>query len=60
MIPWFHLWQMLTNVHSKPAPVAIDDGTHQCAKWEAIEKWTEDRWFDAFQPGLLIHPLYGM
>lgn len=51
---------MLTNVHSKPAPVAIDDGTHQCAKWEAIEKWTEDRWFDAYQPGLLIHPLYGM
>lgn len=27
---------------------------------KAIEKWTEDLWFDVSQPGLLIHPLYVM
>ncbi|PYH94052.1 hypothetical protein BO71DRAFT_477182 [Aspergillus ellipticus CBS 707.79] len=40
-------------------PVAADDGTHQCANWEKVEQWMADRSFDPFEPGLLVHPIFG-
>ena len=33
---------------------------HQCVDWDSLAKWTSDRSFDMFEPGLLIHPTKGM
>ncbi|GKZ68231.1 hypothetical protein AnigIFM50267_002859 [Aspergillus niger] len=40
-------------------PVASDDGNHQCADWSQVEEWMAERSFDPFEPGLLVHPIFG-
>ncbi|KAL4908815.1 hypothetical protein BDW74DRAFT_174047 [Aspergillus multicolor] len=40
-------------------PLAVDKAEHQCVKWEPLEHWMAEHSFDAFQQGLLVHPLYG-
>ncbi|KAI1379251.1 hypothetical protein F4677DRAFT_411012 [Hypoxylon crocopeplum] len=39
-------------------PVA-NSTTHQCAKWDKIDKWTKDRTVDMMKPGWLVHPTKG-
>lgn len=29
---------------------------HECANWEAIEKWAWDHYFDGFDESLIKHP----
>jgi hypothetical protein len=31
-----------------------------CASWEPIKKWMAEHSFDPFEPGLLVHPLFGV
>ncbi|EED22273.1 conserved hypothetical protein [Talaromyces stipitatus ATCC 10500] len=38
---------------------AVDKGNHQCVSWEPLENWMAEHSFDAFEPGLLMHPIYG-
>ncbi|KAI1384938.1 uncharacterized protein F4822DRAFT_378185 [Hypoxylon trugodes] len=33
--------------------------THQCAKWDKIDKWTKARTVDMMKPGWLVHPTKG-
>ena len=33
---------------------------HTCRNFEAIRQFAADRWFDARQPGLAIHPEKGV
>ncbi|OTA69635.1 hypothetical protein K449DRAFT_384598 [Hypoxylon sp. EC38] len=33
--------------------------THQCAKWDKIDKWTKERTVDMMKPGWLVHPTKG-
>lgn len=42
------------------SPLAVDKGKHQCVKWDKLEHWASERAFDAFTPGLLVHPIFGM
>ncbi|KAK9418930.1 hypothetical protein SUNI508_07702 [Seiridium unicorne] len=42
-----------------PRPVALDWGNHQCVNWDNIEEWMADHAFDPFEPGLLMHPVFG-
>jgi len=37
----------------------MDKSKHQCVKWEPLEQWAAQRSFDAFSPGLLVHPVFG-
>lgn len=34
--------------------------THQCAKWDKIDKWTKERTVDMMKPGWLVHPTKGI
>ncbi|RDW81524.1 oxidase ustYa family protein [Aspergillus mulundensis] len=40
-------------------PLAVDKAEHQCVKWEPLEGWMAEHSFNAFEQGLLVHPLYG-
>jgi hypothetical protein len=40
-------------------PIALDNGNHQCVKWEPLRKWVKERAFDPQEPGLVIHPILG-
>ncbi|CAI7640770.1 unnamed protein product [Penicillium crustosum] len=40
-------------------PLAVDKAKHQCVKWEPLEHWMAEHSFDAFEQGLLVHPIYG-
>ena len=42
------------------APFGIDQGRHQCKDWNRIEEWMKSRTVDIYQPGLLMHPEFGM
>ncbi|KJZ71683.1 hypothetical protein HIM_08921 [Hirsutella minnesotensis 3608] len=42
-----------------PGPVAQDSGKHQCVVWEDVYDRMAERSFDPFQPGLLVHPIFG-
>ncbi|KAF4627382.1 hypothetical protein G7Y89_g10769 [Cudoniella acicularis] len=55
----FHTEHCIDWLRQHPKPVAHDEGKHQCVKWEPIEKWMAERTFDAFEPGLLVHPIFG-
>lgn len=41
------------------SPLASDKAKHTCVAWEPLEHWAAERSFDAFTPGLLVHPTYG-
>ncbi|KAG9198359.1 hypothetical protein G6514_010202 [Epicoccum nigrum] len=41
------------------SPLATDKAKHTCVAWEPLEHWAAERSFDAFTPGLLVHPSYG-
>ena len=43
----------------QPHPLAMDRAQHQCVSWEPLEQWMAQHSFDAFEPGLLMHPVYG-
>jgi len=40
-------------------PIALDNGNHQCVKWEPLAGWIKERAFDPQQPGLVVHPILG-
>ena len=40
-------------------PVALDNGKHQCVKWEPLSEWVKERSFDPQEPGLVVHPKLG-
>ncbi|KAJ5419503.1 uncharacterized protein N7487_003053 [Penicillium crustosum] len=40
-------------------PLAVDKAKHQCVKLEPLEHWMAEHSFDAFEQGLLVHPIYG-
>ncbi|KAF2162361.1 hypothetical protein M409DRAFT_27366 [Zasmidium cellare ATCC 36951] len=42
-----------------PLPLAKDDGKHQCVDWDHLREWVDQRTFNMFEPGLLVHPIYG-
>ena len=41
------------------SPLATDKAKHQCVAWTPLEHWAAERSFEAFTPGLLVHPTYG-
>jgi hypothetical protein len=41
------------------SPLATDKAKHQCVAWQPLEHWAAERSFDAFEPGLLVHPTFG-
>jgi hypothetical protein len=40
-------------------PVGNFNGKHQCANWDGIENWSQERMFDPFEPGVMVHPVFG-
>ncbi|KAI1347180.1 hypothetical protein F5Y01DRAFT_329918 [Xylaria sp. FL0043] len=40
-------------------PIANFTSLHECVNWDAIYKWSYNRRVDVFEPGLLIHPIFG-
>lgn len=34
--------------------------THQCVKWDKLDRWTKDRSVDMLKPGWLVHPTLGL
>ena len=40
-------------------PVANFSSPHQCVDWDRLDAWAEERSVDVFEPGTLIHPVYG-
>ncbi|KAM4064468.1 hypothetical protein HRG_005163 [Hirsutella rhossiliensis] len=42
-----------------PGPVAQDSGKHQCVVWEGVYNWMAERSFSPFEPGVLVHPIFG-
>ncbi|KAF2128709.1 hypothetical protein P153DRAFT_292948, partial [Dothidotthia symphoricarpi CBS 119687] len=38
---------------------ATDKAQHQCVAWKPLEHWAAERAFNAFEPGLLVHPTFG-
>ncbi|KAI1117594.1 hypothetical protein F5Y14DRAFT_354980 [Nemania sp. NC0429] len=41
-------------------PVAKDYGKRMCVSWESFEEWMAEHSFDPLEPGLLVHPLFGI
>ncbi|KAH6638556.1 hypothetical protein BKA67DRAFT_528716 [Truncatella angustata] len=42
-----------------PTPVVKDWGKRTCVSWEPIMEFMAARSFDPFEPGLLVHPIFG-
>ncbi|KAI0446906.1 hypothetical protein F4803DRAFT_546758 [Xylaria telfairii] len=42
-----------------PGPVSKDLGKHQCVAWEPVEEWADKHTFNPFEPGLVVHPIFG-
>ena len=40
-------------------PLANFSSSHQCVDWDRLDAWAEARSVDVFEPGMLIHPVYG-
>ncbi|KAI1203434.1 hypothetical protein F5X97DRAFT_340617 [Nemania serpens] len=41
-------------------PVSKDVGNRMCVSWGPFEEWMAEHSFDPFEPGLLVHPLFGV
>ncbi|KAI8623073.1 hypothetical protein F5Y19DRAFT_459850 [Xylariaceae sp. FL1651] len=41
-------------------PVSKDTGNRMCVNWDPFEEWMAEHSFDPFQPGLLVHPVFGI
>lgn len=50
---------MYSTPRSARIPIGLDQGHHQCMQWEKIDDWMKARSFDAFTPGLIVHPTLG-
>lgn len=42
-----------------PKPVSQGLGKHTCVKWDSIFDWMKENSFDPFEPGILMHPIFG-
>ncbi|RAL14253.1 uncharacterized protein BO97DRAFT_465902 [Aspergillus homomorphus CBS 101889] len=51
--------RLLYHTGEQKHPLAVDKAKHQRVKWEPLEHWASEHSFDAFQQGLLVHPLFG-
>lgn len=51
---------LITFQWSPDSPIPVANATtHQCAKWDKIDKWTKERTVDMMKPGWLVHPTKG-
>lgn len=50
---------LIFGLSSDPVPVIVDDGNRTCVAWDKFEGWMAKRSFDPFEPGILVHPIYG-
>lgn len=44
------------NDSKKPKASAI---AHQCIDFDRLAEWTAERTINMYEPGLLVHPIYG-
>ncbi|KAK3344833.1 hypothetical protein B0H65DRAFT_186913 [Neurospora tetraspora] len=42
-----------------PKPVSQGLGKHTCVNWGSIFDWVKENSFDPFEPGILMHPIFG-
>lgn len=42
-----------------PKPVSQGRGKHTCVNWDSIFDWVKENSFDPFEPGILMHPIFG-
>ena len=40
-------------------PIGLDEGHHQCVRWDKIDGWMQERSLDVFAPGMIVHPTLG-
>ncbi|KAK0609411.1 hypothetical protein B0T14DRAFT_608188 [Immersiella caudata] len=42
-----------------PVPLANSESPHQCVDWSALDGWSESRYVNVYEPGLVVHPTLG-
>jgi adenine deaminase len=52
--PMTFFWTMNSRV-----PETDFAANHECANWDKVEEWLEERRVDIYAPGVLNHPVYG-
>lgn len=46
--------------HPKQRIPVANATTHQCVKWDILDRWTKERSVDMLKPNWLVHPTLGM
>jgi hypothetical protein len=40
-------------------PIGNFTSPHECVNWDSLHGWAKEHAFDAFAPGVLVHPTLG-
>ncbi|KAF2838635.1 hypothetical protein M501DRAFT_934469, partial [Patellaria atrata CBS 101060] len=45
--------------YNHPVPVGDMEYEHECVDWDSINKWAIQRMVDPYEPGAVVHPIFG-